>query len=628
MDNERENFEMGNPYDRLEATEVFTEYCGEVDQEVADAKVRIDAAESEREQVPESEYALPRFRAYLAEAIYRGTGITVDANELDITEPPSGIEADFAVPMFKLAKAAQKSPADLAAAVSEAITEDDRQLIETAEATGPFVNLRLGEREFATEVIGQVLELGDRYGATDSGEGKTVIVDYSAPNIAKPMGVGHLRSTIIGESLARIYDETGYTVIRDNHLGDWGTQFGSVIAAYEKWGDPSLLEEHPVRNLKDLYVRYTAEAKENPAYAAKARETFMKLEEGDPELLETWKLFRDISMVELARMYERLGIDFDTTIGEGYFATSGNRIVDSLVERGLAVTEEGGGKAVAVEETDELPSFLLRKQDGSTLYAARDLATLRFRSEVFDPDDVIYVVGGEQSLNFKQVFTLAEEAGLTGGANLFHAEFGMLLSKGKKMSTRGGSLIELETLIEESVNKAAEIVAEKNPDLTPEEQERIAEQIGLGALFYNDLRQARHKTISFDWERMLDFESGSAAYLQYGHARIHSLLERAGEDVPADTEVILTSDSERQLAKKLSQFPFVIKRSRDENMPHFVCGYLEELTQSFSRFYNDVPILRAESDELRLSRLALSKSVGQVLKSGLRLLNIDAPERM
>ena len=454
------------------------------------------------------------------------------------------------------------------------------KLIGSAEPAGPYLNLILDKEKIYSLVLSQNGKLKSKYGESDINIKKVALIDYSGPNIAKPIGVGHLRSTVIGQALANIYEATGYSVVKDNHLGDWGTQFGKLVYAYRRWGDKKKIAENPIKELNELYIKFHEEAEKIRKLKTKPGRFSKKWKRGTKKLLRLWTNFRKISIAEFKKVYERLGIKFDTYIGESYFAGETDKIVEECLLRRLAPTETAGKVgaptkaseeknlaktdketgAIVVEDLDGLPSFLLRKKDDSGLYITRDLAALIFRTEVFKPDEIIYVVGDEQSLHFRQLFALARALGYIDGAKVKHIGFGLVLSDGEKMSTRKGTLIELENLIKQSVEKSKEILRQKNKELSEKEMEEISEIVGLGAVIYNDLRQSRQKNISFDWKRMLDFEGGSAVYLQYTVARINSILKKLdiGEKEARISKPIFEKESEFALAKKIMFFPLII----------------------------------------------------------------------
>ena len=574
---------------------------------------------------------------YVIEKI-KASVVNLIKNDIVLILPPPHISADLSFSVFEAVKANGANPKELSAKIAESINNSKNEFIEKAEASGPYVNLFLNKSKVYSLAVPQTVKLKEKYGQSGVNASKVALIDYSGPNIAKPIGVGHLRSTVIGQALANIYEATGYSVIKDNHLGDWGTQFGKLVYAYQQWGDKKKIAENPIKGLNELYVRFHKEAEKNPEVEDRVRDIFQKMEEGDKKLLNLWAKFKKISIAEFKKVYERLGIKFDTCLGESYFAGETDKIAEECLEKKLARIDKETG-AIAVEGLKGLPSFLLRKKDDSGLYITRDLAALIFRMEVFEPDDILYVVGDEQSLHFKQLFALAKALGYIDGAKAKHIGFGLVLSGGEKMSTRKGTLIELEELIKQSVEKSKEILRQKNKELSEKEIEEISEIVGLGAVIYNDLRQSRQKNISFDWNRMLDFEGGSAVYLQYTVARINSIIkkfnqaEHQGLSLMSRTVLdvaksVFEKDSEFALAKKIMFFPLVILEAQKHNSPHLIAVYLEELAQLFNHFYNEVSIIGTEDKELRLSRIALIKSVATVIKNGLGLLCVKTPEKI
>src|SRR3989338_5949787 len=604
----------------------------EGDKAVEKTKKRIAKELSSKKAVVFNNYALVKIKESLGKIL----GIKADKLYLDI--PPEHIKTDLSLALFDFAS---NDPKKMAEDWAKKINETKNEFIENAQALGPYLNINLKKQKIYSLILKDISKLKSKFGQSDLNIKKVAVIDYSGPNIAKPIGVGHLRSTIIGQALGNIYKARGYSVIRDNHLGDWGTQFGKLVYAYRQWGDKKKIAENPIKELNDLYIKFHKEAEKNPEIEDSARQIFQKMEEGDSELIKLWMKFRNISIAEFKKIYERLGIKFDMYIGESYFAGETDKIVEECLEKKLAKKDEETG-AIAVEDLDGLPSFLLRKKDDSGLYITRDLAALIFRVEVFEPDDILYAVGEEQSLHFKQLFALARVLCYIEGAKAKHIGFGLVLSGGEKMSTRKGTLIDLEELIKQSVEKSKEILRQKNKDLSEKEIEEISEIMGLGAVVYNDLRQSRQKNISFDWKRMLDFEGGSAVYLQYTVARINSILKKID---PADHQgvalmvrpsrqpldgnaPVFEKESEFALARKMMFFPIVILEAQKHNSPHLIAVYLEELAQLFNHFYNEVSIIGTEDVKLRLSRVSLIKSAATVIKNGLNLLGVKTPEKI
>jgi arginyl-tRNA synthetase len=616
----------------------FEKYEREVIASVEAVQKKIKEERENRKYLSFGNYESARLRAEIVSAIKESTG-TRDVGEIELTPPPPHVFGDFALDVFDLAKKLKEKPEILVEKIVSGLKlkAQKNYLIKDAFAVGAFVNIETHKEKLYRDVLSQILELKERYGENDINAGRIAVIDYSAPNIAKPIGVGHLRSTIIGQALANVYQKTGYIVIKDNHLGDWGTQFGALIYAYQEWGDEKKIIVHPIGELKDLYVRFHKFAEEHKEAKDSARELFARLEKKDPELVALWKRFRDLSLRDFERVYKKLDVEFDTNIGESYFTESANKLVDECLEK-LSKDlchKDDVSEAVIVEQMGDIPSFLLRKQDGTSLYLSRDLATLDFRIKTFHPHSILYVVGDEQNLNFRQLFALAGRMGYLDNTEAKHINFGMVLRDGKKMSTREGTLIELEELISQSVNKSKEILIQKNPDTDLREAENVSEIVGIGAIIYNDLRQSRIKNISFDWGRMLDLEGGSAVYLQYSYVRINSILRKLAEVYGEigvgnlkESDIFFEHQSEFVLAKKLLLYPEIIVKTQKTDSPHHIAVYLEELASLFNSFYDEISIIKTEDLKLRASRAALCRCVALVIKAGLGLLNIKVPERM
>ncbi len=503
------------------------------------------------------------------------------------------------------------------------------EYLEKAESEGPFLNIILKKKTLYDSVLENLEKLWGEYGVTDLNLGKFAVIEYSSPNVARPIGVGHLRSTIIGQVLSNIYESTGYIVLRDNYLGDWGTQFGKLIYAYQTWGDKEKIKKDPIRELKSLYIKFQEESEKDEKLVEEARNILKKLEEENGKLTKLWKKFRKLSIKEFKKIYEKLGVDFDHYGGESMFLEKAKEIPEECLEE--EICQKGEGKEI-IAEVDDLPTFLLRKGDGSTIYHSRDLAQLRFRVEEFSPDDILYVVGSEQTLYFRQLFTLARRLGYLDNMTPTHIGFGLVLGEdGKRMSTRHGTAVELEDLIKKSIEKSREIIEEKNPELSEKEKEEAARKVGIGAIIYNDISQSREKNISFNWERMLDFEAGSAVYLQYTYARINSIVSKYEEKFGRSSrpkEYSFGDDIEFELAKKIMFFPKVVSEARKNDSPHNIAVYLEELAGLFNTFYNKISIIRTKDKNLRESRLSLAKGIGRVLKNGLEILNVPVPGKM
>ena len=614
----------------MEVKFMKADYEKEVAVSVDTAKKKIEK-EKLREYVDASIYPLGQLKDEIAKVIDKT--LSICGVSVDLSVPPVHINSDLSLEIFKLAKIANQKPNVAAKKIADALV-GSKGLIKGASVVGAFVNLDTDKTKLYQQILANILNLGERYGESNVNAGKVVVIDYSAPNIAKPIGVGHLRSTIIGQALANIYHATGFSVVKDNHVGDWGTQFGALIYAVKTWGDKGKIAKDPINELKNLYVKFHEVAENDSSIKDKARELFARLEEKDPEMVALWKNFRDLSLADFDRVYAKLGVEFDTTIGESFFTAQADELVAQCLSRDLCKKEETS-EAVVVDMAG-IPSFLLRKQDGTTLYLTRDLATLIFRVKEFNPDAILYVVGSEQELNFKQLFAFAEIAGyLPAKTRAKHIGFGMVLVGGKKMSTRKGTLIELEELISQSIEKSKQILSQKNSDAGSAIMDEVAEIIGLGAIIYNDLSQSRVKNISFDWEKMLNLEGGSAVYLQYTYARINSILRKLVEayseidwEALSKSDIAFETKIEFDIAKKLMMFPEVVVKSQENDSPHLICVYLEELALLFNSFYGETSILKTEDQGLRNSRIALSKGVAIVIKKGLSLLNIKVPEKM
>lgn len=610
----------------------FEPYIKKADQEIE--QVRKEVSKKKGKKLPEYSYFLERLKGELREVLGASEGAK---NALEgLTEPPGHIIADIAIPVFPMAKEEGKSPSEiaesLAAKLNDRASKEEDVLWASAEVAGPYVNLILRGDALLEGVLGEVDTLKEQYGRTNQSAGRVALIEYSSVNVAKPIGVGHMRSTIIGQALANVFEAVGYTVIRHNYLGDWGTQFGKLTYAYELWGDEKMFSENPIQYLKDLYVKFHEEAKDNPELEEKGREYAARLEADDPEILKMWDKFETVSLKGFENVYKRLGIYFDTYIGESYFAHSPKK--DEIVQQCLKLEDichldqETG--AVVIEglktaEEKELPTFILQKKDGTSLYITRDLAALEGRLDAWDVDEIYIVVGSEQEVHFRQLFALAKRLDILKNRLARHIGFGLVLTDGKKMSTRKGSLIELEGLLQESVEKANEIIKEKSPDLSEKERAEIAEMIGIGAIIYNDLRQSREKNISFDWKKMLDFENGSAAYLQYTCVRIGSIMEKIGK---GSVHIAPLEPIEKSILIKLAHFPRVIEATKKELHPHLIATYLEELAQLFNTFYGSISIKDTEDKAQREMRIQLISSVRQVIQNGLDILNIKVPKRM
>ena len=587
------------------------------------------------------DYTLDRFASEIRDAI-KATGL-IASEYIELAEPKANVPADLALPCFRAAKALGRNAAELARELSQAIAPRQDGLLGAVAAAGPFLNFRLHDLNMLRAALAEIEQMADRYGDDDRGAGQRVIVEYSSPNIARKMHIGHLRATVIGHAIDNIMAALGYEVVSDNHLGDWGTQFGSLLYAYTTWGFKSELEHDPIEAMVELYARFNAAAEQQPELRDEARQWFKRLEGGDPEARRLWRWMIDLTMAEFDRTYKRLEIEFDHAYGESFYEDQLSDVIGEAITKGVARVEESG--AVSVSFDEKLPSYLIRTTDGRTLYQTRDIAGAIYRWERWAPSRNIYVVGHEQTLHFQQVFETLRRMGYTEiGDRSIHISFGQLNdAEGRRFSMRKGTAIFLEDVLDEAVERAREIVDQKNPDLPDDERAAIAEAVGVGAVIYNDLYQDPKRNITFDWDRMLAFTGNSAPYIQMMHARCCSILRESGvrplpatpganlplwDGLPAAEVELLTAEQEIALAKQLARFPAAIRRAGENFTPYNVAEWLYESARAFSRFYDDLSVLKASSPELRDARLRLVAASAQALRNGLRLLGIRAPERM
>lgn len=571
----------------------------------------------------------------IANRIAKITGLEAQ-NVYNLIEiPPQTDMGDYAFPCFALAKVLRKAPPMIAA---ELVNSDELKADYLSEVknVGPYLNFYIDRGELAYSVLSQILSSGDAYGADSLGDGKTAIIEFSSPNIAKPFHVGHAFTTILGNSLARIYEKLGYNVVRMNHLGDYGTQFGKLITAYRLWGDEKALEESPIDELLRIYVKFHEEEKNNPDLTTDARANFKRLEDGCDEEVALWKKFRDMSLVVFNKLYDRMGVTFDNYNGESFYSDKIPAVVDMLREKNLL--EESEGAQVVMLDEFKAPPCIILKSDGTTIYASRDLAAAIYRYNEYKFDKNIYVVGIPQALHFKQVFSVLKKAGYEFADNCEHVGFGLVKFKDGKFSTRDGNIVLLEDLLNEAVEKTYEVIVENNKnrgnELTEEEMREIAEKVGLGAVVYTYVKSGRERDIFFSWEEMLDFEGDTAPYLIYTYARTRSILRKAKASglAPFDSGdkalKVLSSEEEYQLIRTLADFPESISKAANANEPFMISRQISTCARSFNRFYNNSSILNAETEELKRARLSLCECLCNTLKSGLNLLGIDVVERM
>lgn len=535
---------------------------------------------------------------------------------------------DYAFPCFKLAKVLRKAPPLIAKDVAEKIAENE--IFEKVESVNAYVNMYISRANFVDGVVREVTAAGDNFGHSKLGEGKKVIVEFSSPNIAKPFHIGHIRSTVIGNSLYKIYDCLGYDTVRINHLGDYGTQFGKMISAYRRWGNKEDVEREPIKTLLEYYTKFHVEAEEHPELEQEARDIFAKLEKGEPEEVELWQWFRDESLKEFTKVYNMLDIEFDSYAGESFYSDKMPRIIDELNAQGL-LEESRGAQIVDLTEYNLTPAPII-KSDGSTLYITRDIAAAVYRKEHYNFDKNIYVVASQQNLHFQQWFKIVELLGYDWAKDCVHVPFGMVSLKDGTMSTRKGRVVFLEDVLNKAVDKTREIIEEKG--VATENIDETAKQVGIGAVVFNELSNNRIKDYVFDWDKVLNFEGETGPYVQYTHARACSVLRKAGEEVVSKAKnlegfdsSVLTSDSAYELAKLIYKLPDVIVESADKYEPSVVTRHIVDIAQAFNRFYQHERILVDDENEL-LSKLALVISAKAAIKNGLALLGMHAPEKM
>ncbi|NYS33304.1 arginine--tRNA ligase [Streptococcus danieliae] len=543
-----------------------------------------------------------------------------EAAILDLLETPKSSDlGDIAFPAFSLAKVLRKAPAVIATEIAEAI---DTTGFEKVVATGPYVNFFLDKVDMGDQILRSIIEAKETYGAQNIGQGQNITIDMSSPNIAKPFSVGHLRSTVIGDALANLFNKLGYTAVRINHLGDWGKQFGLLIVAYKLWGDKAAVEANPISELLKLYVRINEEMETKPELDEQGREWFLKLEQGDKEAWELWEWFRSESLVEFNRIYKLLNVDFDSYNGEAFYNDKMDEIIEILEAKNLL--EESRGASIVDLEDFNLNPALIKKSDGATLYITRDLATALYRKRTYDFAKNIYITGHEQSGHFAQLNAVLEKMGYDWVKDMSHIPFGLVTKNKKKLSTRKGNIILLEPTIVEAISRAEQQIAAKNPDLPNKEE--VARQVGVGAIKFYDLKTDRMNGYDFDLEAMLSFEGETGPYVQYAYARIQSILRKADYQADPEAHYHLEDSESWEIVKILQDFSRVIERAANQFEPSIIAKYAINLAQHFNKYYAHTRILE-ESPE-RESRLALSYATGLVLKEALRLLGVEAPEQM
>ncbi|MBF1141410.1 MAG: arginine--tRNA ligase [[Eubacterium] sulci] len=570
------------------------------------------------------------FKKEIAEIIAKNLeGLTEDEIKSMIEIPQDQSMGDYAFPCFRLAKTMRKDPNLIAAELAEKLQGE--QLFSEVSPVNAYVNMFVSREEMMKSTVSEVLEEKENFGRSDIGGNKKVIVEFSSPNIAKPFHIGHIRSTVIGNSLSKIYDALGYDVFKINHLGDYGTQFGKMICAYRRWGNREDVINSPIKTLLGYYTKFHVEVEEHPELEGEARAIFTKLEQGSKEEVELWQWFREESLKEFQRVYDMLGIEFDSYNGESFYSDKMPRFEKELSDKGL-LHESNGAQVVDLEEY-KLGTALIKKSDGSSLYITRDIAAAVYRKENYDFYKNIYVVATQQNLHFQQLFKILELMGYDWANQCVHVPFGMVRLEEGTMSTRHGRVVFLEDVLNGAIEKTREIIEEKNPNI--ENLEEITSQVGIGAVVFNELSNNRIKDYTFKWNQILNFDGETGPYVQYTHARCASLLRKAGEDIVAkaqdpknvDFALLAKSDSAYELTKLIYAFPGVVEQAGEKYEPSIITRHIIDIAQCFNKFYHDEHIIVDDEVE-KTSKIALVIATKRVIATGIGLLGMKAPERM
>ena len=566
------------------------------------------------------------FKNIIAKAISKVINIDEKELEKSIEKPKGTNNGDYAFPCFRLAKELHKAPQIIANEIKENIQVDEKEIVKI-EVIGGYLNFFINKETLVKEVLNE-MALSNEYGKSTIGKGKNIVIDYSAPNIAKPFHIGHLRSTVIGAALYKIYKYLGYNVTGINHLGDYGTQFGKLIEGYKLWGNEYNIEENPIDELTKIYIRINQECKEDEQVLENCRNNFKKLEDGDKYCVEIWQKFRELSLKEFQKVYDLLGSKFDSWNGEAFYSDKMPEVIDILNKSGKLVKSEGA-KIIDLEEKGINTPCIIEKSNGSSTYATRDLAAILYRARTYDFDKALYVTSYEQVLHFKQVFEVAKLLGLdekyTNG--LEHVAFGMVLLPTGKMSTREGTSIKLSELLNEAILRARDIIEQKNSEL--ENKDEVAKKVGVGAVIFNDLSNGRVKDEIFDWDTILNFQGETGPYIQYTYVRTKSVIEKA-EGVPDISEVnpeLLQDEYSIKLSKLIYDFEDILVQVTDKNEPSVLSRYLIDVAKAYSNFYNENKIIN-DDNALQNARVYLTYSVGKILEIGTTLLGIEMPDKM
>ncbi|MCB2341686.1 arginine--tRNA ligase [Clostridium estertheticum] len=567
------------------------------------------------------------YKKIVAQRIKQLVELDIETIESLIEIPPKPEMGEFAFPCFQLSKVMRKAPNMIAKDLKEKIEKDG---FEKIECFGPYLNFFLDKGAFIKNTVEKILDEGDNYGSSKIGEGKNIVVEYSSPNIAKPFHVGHLFTTVIGNSLYKILSFEGYNCTGINHLGDWGTQFGKLIYAYKNWVDEDALASEPIKELLRIYVKFHEEADLDPTLNEQAKMYFKKLEDGCDEEVELWTKFRDVSLVEFKKLYETLNVKFDSYAGESFYCDKMDDIIKDIDAKGLLV-DSNGAKVVMLDEYN-IPPCIIKKSDGATIYATRDLAAATYRKKTYDFHKNIYVVGKDQALHFKQVFTTLKLMGNKWADDCVHVPFGTVRFADKKLSTRKGDVIFLDELLNQAVAKTLEVINEKNPEL--ENKEDVAKKVGIGAIVFTYLKNHRERDIVFNWEEMLSFDGETGPYVQYTYARAKSILRKVEEssknnetDIELDYNK-LNSKEEFELVKQLEGFQKSILFAIDKLEPSMVTRYVIDVAKAFNKFYNQYNISNLKDEADKKAKIKMVEATCQVIKNALGLIGIEVVDRM
>ncbi|MSS08133.1 arginine--tRNA ligase [Clostridium sp. WB02_MRS01] len=538
--------------------------------------------------------------------------------------PPEDKMGDFALPCFSFSKVLRKNPTIIAKELKGAMQEVQGELgIEKLEAVNGYLNIFMNRTKYIQYLIDKMKE--PEFGIVKNGSGKTICMDYSSPNIAKNFHVGHLRTTVIGNSLYRIYEKLGYKVVRINYLGDWGTQFGKLIVAYKKWSDEATVKEKGIEELLRIYVKFNTESEKNPELVDEARQWFVKMEQNNEEAIEIWKWFKEISLLEFTRVYELLGVSFDSYDGESFYRDKVPSLVEELKNKGL-LKESQGANIIDLSDYD-MPPCLITKSDGGSIYHSRDIAAILYRKENYGFDKCLYVTGVEQSLHFKQVFKAIDVMGYDWADTLIHVPYGLVSLEGEKLSSRNGNIIYAEDILNEAIERAYHLIEDKNPDLP--DKEEAANKVGVGAIIFHDLFNQRIKNVDFSWEDVLSFDGTTGPYVQYTYARAKSIIKK-NKDVVEYERIdcnVLTEDMGYALIKALSGYEEAIEKAAERYEPSVIARYLVSVATSFNRFYHECPILQAE-EKTKQARLILVDLAQRMILDACSLLGMSCPEEM